>query len=85
MWPRDVSGGPYEVVDGFIVPEEKTVNLSCTTCKFNEPVIGKDEEHIEDVPIIICRRNPPQLVEDGKTYWPVVTESDWCGEWTASK
>lgn len=31
-----------------------------------------------------CRRNPPEVYTDGgipNGAWPLVNETDWCGEW----
>jgi len=56
--------------------------VTCEGCKFFSP-----SESIEEYGD--CRRNappvylPPPDVNPGPTFasWPVVHESDWCGEW----
>ena len=40
----------------------------CGMCRFFEPDSGRGQ----------CRRYPPSAVD-----WPVVNETDWCGEWMA--
>jgi hypothetical protein len=32
-----------------------------------------------------CRRNPPVVLPDGETRWPVVIDKGWCGEWKYSE
>lgn len=47
---------------------------SCKTCQFyqfGDPISEEGE----------CHRNPPKWLEDGMGVWPVVVESDWCGEY----
>lgn len=29
----------------------------------------------------LCRAHPPVLREDGMGQWPLVSRSDWCGEY----
>lgn len=34
----------------------------------------------------LCRNAPPTPTPDGKSaIWPVVTATDWCGEWTGGQ
>jgi len=55
------------------------VPQSCQTCRFIIGINGSG----------ICRRFPPQVQRVPATgfpaaYFPVVSFSDWCGEWRSS-
>jgi len=51
---------------------------SCRNCKFSKDPWKRKTAIMGD--IIWCRRFPPFNVEGSKRY-PVVKETDWCGEW----
>lgn len=31
-----------------------------------------------------CRKEPPRPDENGRAFWPIVRETDWCGSYEAS-
>ena len=60
---------------------------TCKRCLFvdysNTHVVFNSDGQRE--PAAICRRLPPQSLEDGVTGWPMVNgEVDWCGEFINS-
>ena len=47
-------------------------NQDCAGCRF------RFEGH--------CHKNPPVAAHPGgHGYWPVVAETDWCGEWQGKR
>lgn len=55
--------------------------MNCASCRWAEPRITEDEVA---VPVLDCRRFPPQVVirlEVPTVVWPQVAEQEWCGEY----
>lgn len=60
----------------FADPPEPT----CATCNYAAPSLS---DIPDEGPILLCRRNPPQVVVlDGEVVqvWPTMHEGDVCGE-----
>jgi hypothetical protein len=61
------------------LPEELPMLPACSDCAFSEMHEDRDSW-------FYCRKKSPSIVIAGGTaVWPVVDESDWCGEYKKAK
>lgn len=59
---------------------------ACETCRYADPTVVANLDGAGPEAVLICRRYPPAMVEDDGGYgpvWPLVNDSDWCGEHAA--
>lgn len=63
---------------------------SCGTCRFADVAVLPNLNHDGPGLVLLCRRMPPTPLyepdDDGggvSPGWPLVGESEWCGEWEA--
>lgn len=55
----------------------------CAACMYFEPIDTDDEKDVGE-----CRRYPRQFVKEDRairTFFPLVSYSDWCGEFHPSR
>ena len=53
----------------------------CKDCKFPLPLPGMGRNAKgEEVHVSLCRRFPPQIAVNGASTFPVVADTEWCGE-----
>jgi hypothetical protein len=60
-------------------PLEQTCLPSCKECEWWKV----DKTHI--LPFGLCRRLPPSVVSSTQSSFPIISPSDWCGEFTKGK
>lgn len=61
---------------------------NCSNCVYMDVTIIQFEDVDGETPHSICRRFPPQMIaieESASTYWPLVHDEEWCGEWAQSE
>lgn len=58
--------------------------LRCGTCRYADIAVLPNVDGEGPDAVLLCRRFPPTVVPDGDDAvapaWPLVVESDWCGE-----
>lgn len=58
------------------------VKASCADCKFYQDGVNNNGENAFNMGL--CRLNPPQQKHHNQHgFWPVVTQRDWCGQFSA--
>lgn len=52
-------------------------NERCEECAYFHSLAANPEDHLSGG---LCRIRHPTVHPDGKTRWPIVDITDWCGE-----